>query len=171
MLDAAQQRCWNWNILGFSSAGRELSLAIVVDNLLSTGSSLEAAVAILQDCKKHVSQHWGLHFGEDSKEFLAGRGRSHPITVDSSWGSKATMESLGHFLDDDAGVRSCFEHSKAAIWRCLYGNMSAGLAAPTTKAKMRFCKARSPIPSFRWARCPYQDTYKTCWDSIKRHMI
>ena len=63
------------------------------------------------------------------------------------------------------------EHQDA-LWRCLYGNMSAGLAASSTKAKKRFLQSSiSSIPSFRWARWPYQDTYKTSLDSIQRHMI
>ena len=58
------------------------------------------------------------------------------------------------------------------MWRCFYGNLSAGLAASSTKAKMRFLHSSvSSIPSFRWARWPYQDTYKTSLDSIQRHMI
>ena len=38
--------------------------------------------------------------------------------------------------------------------------------------EVRFLRSSvSTIPSFRWARWPYQDTYKTNLDAIQRHMI
>ena len=64
-MDAALDRCSSWNTLSFNTDDRQFSLAMLVDNLLSTGSSPEAAVAILEDCGKHLAQHWGLRFGED----------------------------------------------------------------------------------------------------------
>ena len=58
------------------------------------------------------------------------------------------------------------------MWRCSYGNLSAGLMAASKKAKMRFLRSSvSSIPSFRWARWPYQDSYASTLDSIQRHMI
>ena len=56
--------------MAFRANDRTFSLASFVDNLLSTGRSPEAAIAILQDCEDYVSQHWGLKFGDESKEFM-----------------------------------------------------------------------------------------------------
>ena len=58
------------------------------------------------------------------------------------------------------------------MWRCFYGNLSAGLKASSNKAKMRFLQSSvSSIPSFRWSRWPHQDTCKTTLDATQRHMI
>ena len=58
------------------------------------------------------------------------------------------------------------------MWRCFFGNYSAGLKGSSAKAKMRFLHSSvSTIPSFRWARWPFQTTYETALDSIQRHMI
>ena len=172
LLDAALHRCDFWNTLSFNTHDRQFSLATFVDNLLSSGKSPEAAVAILEDCGQHLSKYWQLKFGEDSKEFLVCRGYRHRIAVNDTWQQKSTLKCLGHFIDDDAGMRSCFDHSRAAMWRCFFGNYSAGLKAASFKAKMRFLSSSvSAIPSFRWSRWPYQQTYKETLDSIQRRMI
>ena len=58
------------------------------------------------------------------------------------------------------------------MWRCFFGNYSAGVKGSRTKAKMRFLRSSvSSIPSFRWARWPFQATYQKALDSIQRHMI
>ena len=153
----------------FSTDDQQFSLATFVDNLHSIGRSPEAAVAILEDCGKHLAQHWGLRFGEDSKEYLVSRGYRHQIVIDaSSWQCKSTLRCLGHFIDDDAGIRLCFEHSKAAMWRCFFRNYCSGLKASSTKARVKFLRSSmSAIPSFRGARWPLQKSYKTALDSIQ----
>ena len=113
-----------------------------------------------------------MQYGADSKEFLVCRNYRRRISVHSSWKRKLSLKSMGHFIEDDAGIHSCFEYSKAAMWSCFYANLSAGLMAASTKAKMRFLRSSvSSIPSFRWARWPYQDSYASTLDSIQRHMI
>ena len=92
--------------------------------------------------------------------------------MDSTWIRRHTIKSLGHYIDDDAGIQSCFSHCRAAMWRCFFGSRSAGLQAAGVKAKMRFLSSIvATIPSFRWARWPLQDTYRAKLDSIQRHMI
>ena len=126
----------------------------------------------MEDCGQYLEQHWSLRFGEDSKEYLVSRGYRHQIAIDDSWQCKSTLRCLGHFIDDDSGMRSCFEHCKAAMWRCFFGNYSAGLKGSSAKAKTRFLHSSvSTIPSFRWARWPIETTYETALDSIQRHMI
>ena len=82
------------------------------------------------------------------------------------------MKCLGHLIDDDAGIRSCFDSCKAAMWRCFYGNLSAGLMASSSNAKMRFLHSSvSSIAAFRWSRWPYQEKIKAALDDTHRHMI
>lgn len=114
-----------------------------------------------KNCCFHQTCHW-----------TTCRGYHHPICVPSAWAQKTTMRCLGHFLDDDGGISSCFHGSVRAMWRSFFGNLSSGLLASHPNTKLRFLNSCiSAIPSFRWACWPYQDTYAATLDSVQRHMI
>ena len=171
-LDAARARLNKWRTLCFKTQGHPYAVATFVDNLLSTGSSPESATAILDDCEAYLSKYWFLSFGADSKEFLVCRGYPHNIDVDPCWVQRPTMKCLGHQLDDDGGISSCYRHCVQAMWRGFYGNLSAGLMASPVPVKMRFLNSCiASIPAFRWPRWPYQTTYAAALDSQQRHMI
>jgi len=172
LLDAALARLDVWKSLSFSAEGYHYAMATFVDNLLSTGSSPENATAILDDCEAYLQRHWQLSFGADSREFIVCRGYPHPIQVHERWPQKASMRCLGHWLEDDAGISSCFQNCARNMWRGFFGNLSAGLLASPEHTKLRFLNScTSSIPSFRWARWPYQDSYAARLDSQQRHMI
>jgi len=94
------------------------------------------------------------------------------ISVDDRWPQKHTSKCLGHHFDSDGSIRSCYDASTAAMWRCFYGNMSSGLAQAPMHAKMRFLNTCiSTIPSFRWGRWPYQVGFAGSLDRTQRRMI
>ena len=172
LLDAAESRLEEWKKHCFRVDNHCLALATFVDNLLTTGSSPEAATYILDDCENCLERVWFLKFGEDSREFMVCRGYDLPIRVDERWPQKTTMRCLGHYLDDDAGISSCFQKSTSAMWRGFFGNLSAGLLASSEQTKLRFLNSCiASIPAFRWARWPYQASYADRLDRLQRHMI
>ena len=99
-------------------------------------------------------------------------GYPHQIQVSERWPQKTTLKCLGHMLDHDGGIRSCFQNCSRNMWRGFYGNLSAGLLAAPEHAKLRFLNSCiSSIPAFRWSRWPYQESYAARLDSQQRHMI
>lgn len=94
------------------------------------------------------------------------------IEVDARWKRRAAMKILGQYLDDDGGIKTCYDSTLAAMWRCFYGNLSPGLTGFYEKTKLRFLS--SPvvtIASFRWASWPYHNFFAAGIDSAQRHMI
>ena len=81
------------------------------------------------------------------------------MTVNAQWKQQASMKTLGHHLDDDAGIKTCFNKTTASMWRSFYGNLSEGLLTSNETTKLRFLNTSiATIPSFRWARWPYQES-------------
>ena len=172
LLDAARHRCEHWKTMCFRVPGRAFALATFVDNLLATGPSPEAATGILEDCEQYLMRQWSLQFGADSREFLVCTGYGKPLAVDKRWARRDSMKCLGHYLDADGGIKTCFDNSIRAMWRAFFGNQSAGLLASSTAAKKRFLNSCiSTIPGFRWARWPYQESYAAKLDSTQRRMV
>ena len=84
----------------------------------------------------------------------------------------ATCKCLGHHIDSDAGIRSCFLHTSAAMWRAFFGNLSTGLLQASDRAKFRFLQASvKSVAAFRWARWPFQQSYAAKLDRTQRKMI
>lgn len=82
------------------------------------------------------------------------------------------MRCLVHLLDDDGSISSCFHGSVRTMWRSFLGNLSSSLFSSHPNIKLKFLNSCiSSIPSFPWARWPYQDTYAATLDSVQGHMI
>ena len=85
---------------------------------------------------------------------------------------KTVIRCLGHYLQDDGGIKACFDHCSRAMWRCFFGNMSEGLLSSSAHAKMRFLTSSScSLHAFRWPCWAYQRTSASKLDSIQRQMI
>ena len=147
-------------------------MATFVDNLFTTGCTLENATAILEDCEAYLKQRWYLEYGADSREVMTCNGYQHPISIHERCIQKGTIRCFGHFLDNDGGIRTCFDNSAKAMWRAFFGKLSQGLLVSSEAAKTRFLGTSiSSIPSFRWSRWPYQCKYAQKLERIQRQMI
>ena len=83
-----------------------------------------------------------------------------------------TMRTLGHHLDDDAGIASCFNLTTAAMLRSFYGNLSKGLQRASENAKFRFLRSSvQSVAEFRWTRWPFQKAYADRLDRLQRKML
>ena len=172
LLDAASDRLPTWTEKCFSQNGCHCALATFVDNLVTAGTSPENAIEVMEDCAAALASKWHLSMGNDSKEFMVCRGYPLEINVPNDWQQRQTMKMLGHSLDDDAGIASCFAHVSSAMLRCFYGNLDHGLRRASPKAKYRFLRTSvQSVAQFRWARWPYQVTYAKKLDGLQRKML
>jgi hypothetical protein len=172
LLDATRARSTFWKSKCFATDDRKFALASFVDNLLSPATTPKDAIDILEDCESYLKRNWKLQYGEDSKEYLMCRGHPHYQVCVPGWKHVTCMKSLGHHLDENGGIKSCFSQTIGAMWRSFFGNYGKGLRKCTKVAKMRFLRSSiSPIASFRWARWPYQVTYASKLDTVQRQMI
>ena len=112
-------------------------MATFVDNLFTTGGTPENATAILEDCEAYPKQRWYFEYGADSREVMTCSGYQHPISIHERWNQKDTIRCLGHFLDNDGGIGTCFDNSAKAMWRAFFGNLSQSLLVSSEAAKTR----------------------------------
>ena len=149
-----------------------MTLATYVDNLVAPGASPEAATAVLDDCETFLMQHWGLQFGDDSREFIVCHGYPDAVTVDDRWKRCMAIRCLGHFLDADGGIQTCLDNAIRNMWRSFFGNLSARLLSTPAAVKMRFLnQSVASIASFRWSRWPFQHCKAARLDGVQRKMV
>lgn len=72
--DVIQRRHPVWEITSFKTDQCSLALSTYVDNIFSTDTCAEDALAILEDCEQYLGECWSLKIGEDSKSFMCARG-------------------------------------------------------------------------------------------------
>lgn len=172
LLDVAEQRMHTWRPLAFSSAGVPCCLGTFVDNLLTTGSDPLSAVAILRDAEQALIQRWRLHFGSDSKQFVAAVGCEQGRDDIDEWKAVLHMRCLGHHLSSTCSIAEDFRQTVKSVWRAYWANASASLRNCSDKAQARFMNSSlRTIAGFRWSRWPYQKSYADRLDCLQRHLI
>ena len=86
--------------------------------------------------------------------------------------SKNKHKRLGHAIDDDAGIASCFSKTVAAMWRSFFRNRSQPLLTAEAATKIRFLKqCVATILRFRCARWPFQEHFAGQLDRAQRQML
>ena len=166
------QRMAVWQRSAFHLDGRYLCLATCVDNLVTIAETPEQAIEIMSDCEDVMLQRWCQRIGSDSKEFLTCRAYQSPINIPGIWSRRTTLKCLGHHLDDDAGIGSCFKACAAAMCRSFYANLTAGLLRASKAAKYKSVNSCvRAIASFRWSRWPFSKTYAMALDALQRKFL
>ena len=172
LLDVAADRLSVWNTRCFAQNGCHCALATFVDNIITAGATPEAAISILEDCAASLSSKWELNIGEDSKEFLVCTGYPHHVHVPHGWKWQATLQTLGHHLDNEGGTSSTFKRVISAMFGSFYGNLGKGLKHASKHAKFRFLRITvQSVAQFRWARWPFQVSYASQLDRAQRKML
>ena len=172
LLDAALCRSSAWRLQGFSTEGFVCSLATYVDNLVSFGTSPEAAIGILSDCGEHLRRQWFLSFGPESMEYMTCRGYPDNIHVGDEWRQCSVLKCLGHHLDYDGSISTCLGFTIRSMWKAFWGNHTQGLISSPMPCKLRFLQgAIQSIASFRWSRWPFQKSAADKLDGVQRKMI
>ena len=172
LLDVASQRLAVWQRDALKISGTFCCLGTFVDNLATIAETPEKAIAILADCEAALLQRWCLRIGADSKEYMTCRSYPHDICVPAEWQRRSTLKCLGHHLDDDAGISSCFRFCSSAMRKSFYANLSLGLLRASKPAKYKFLNSCvRTIASFRWSRWPYTKTYAAKLDALQRGFL
>ena len=70
-----------------------------------------------------------MKIGEDSKEFMTCRAYPRAISIPPGWTRRTVLKCLGHNIDDDGGIRSCFQTSTAAMAKSFYANLTSASGA------------------------------------------
>jgi len=172
--DVIQKRHHIWEQYCFKTDDHAFSLATFVDNLFSTGHSVEEAVAILQDCELHLQLAWGLSIGRDSKSFMAARGAPapDPEAVDWAYSHGATFTALGHTLADNGSIKPCCSNTIGAMWRAFYANFGKRMRNAPRQDKIKLLnRAVLPIATYRMPRWPYQRTAAQRVDRTQGKML
>ena len=157
--DVIQRRHREWEHFCFKTDTSQLALAVYIDNIFSTGSCAEDAIAILRDCERHLQELWELAIGDDSKYFLCARGCREPGASSLQWAHEHsnTFKALGHTLTDDGSIQPCLTGTLASMWRAFYCNFGKSMRHAPLEHKLRLLnRAVLPIASYRMSRWPYQ---------------
>ena len=100
------------------------------------------------------------------------RAYPHAISLPPGWTRRTVLKCLGHNIDDDGGIRSCFQTSTAAMTKSFYANLTAGLLRAPAAAKYQFLNTCvRTVGSFRWSRWPYAKTYAAKLDRLQRTFL
>jgi hypothetical protein len=124
----------HWQSLGFQGTG----IASFVDNLLAAADNAASAIRIQDDCAQQLQRRWNLQIGDDSREYLICRNGADNVTSEHKWTRRCSMKTLGHIIDDDGGIDTCFRETVSAMLRAFYGNLDQGLRLASQSAKLRF---------------------------------
>ena len=145
--------------MSFKTDDSALALAVYIDNIFSTGTSADDAVAILQDCEHHLYHSWALSIGGDSKMFMCARGCRMPDSTIKEWAHSCgdTFAALGHVLSDDGRIQPCLSATLGKMWRSFYGNFGKTMQNAPLKMKVDLLhRSVLPIAACRMSRWPYQ---------------
>jgi hypothetical protein len=157
--DVIKHRHSAWEQLSFKTDSCALTLATYIDNLFSTGTCAEDAVAILEDCEHHLLHSWSLTIGNDSKSFMCARGCRTPDSQTVEWAHSSgdTFTALGHVLSDDGRIQPCVSAALSKMWRAFYGNFGKTMRDAPLQLKIKLLdRAVLPSASCRMSRWPYQ---------------
>ena len=172
LLDIARKRADSWAEKAYSQNGCQCALASFVDNLLTAGPTPEAVISVLEDCSNELAAGWQLSIGADSKEIMPCKEYRPLGQIPPEWQQQETFRTLGHRIDNDGGIASCFDETIGAMQRAFFGNLSRGVKHASAAAKFRFMRSSvQSIAQFRWARWPYQKSYAKRLDATQRKML
>ena len=157
--DVIKHRHHVWEPLSFKTDCCALSVATYIDNLFSTGTCAEDAVAILEDFEFHLLHSWSLSIGSDSKSFMCARGCRTPDTHTTDWAHSFgnTFTALGHVLSDDGRIQPCMTATLRKMWSAFYGNFGKTMRHAPLQVKVKLLnRAVLPSASYRMSRWPFQ---------------
>ena len=129
--DVALKRSGVWASLGYhTDDGHTVSFAAWADNLFAVGHSVDDAASILQDAELHLMRDWQLAINTDSKQCLTAAGSLAAAGMSAlqakNWEVVRRMRVLGYIVSDDASHEHSWQHSKAGVWKALWGNLAKG---------------------------------------------
>jgi hypothetical protein len=164
-----------WREHGFlADDAPPLTLCTYVDNVYTASPTLAGAVFILEDFEKSLNSRWGQVIKQSSRSVMLCSGLPDDATIcNIKWPRVTEFNCLGHVLQNNSSIRSCFTNTKANMWKAFWGNCGHDQlrdAPVATKCKLldRSCKS---VLAYRCSRWPPQPTIAKELDRVQTKMI
>jgi hypothetical protein len=144
-----------------------------VGNLFFVASSASAAVEFFT-CIETGFKKWGLGIKDVSRALLAQAttgGQGGQCGVSGRWDVVSSCPCLGHSLDANGGIASCWRKAKRAAWRAFWGNCGAAKGAPIAEKLRLLSRCVWPAFGFRVSRWPPSPFYLAEVKSLQRKMV
>jgi hypothetical protein len=142
----------------FATPLGKICLATWVDNLFFFGPRVAELRLAVEAFEAQLRSRWRLQLKPSSLQALLPRGSSETAELDARWDIMETMRVLGHWIDDDAGIRGCWAQTRTAMWRSFYRNSGSRKAKLLTadRRAVLLSRATLPVATFRFSRWPPQ---------------
>ena len=168
----AADRHEHWKQWAFRAAGDHFCLCSWVDNLFAASASLHGAISILEDFEDQLQSKWRMKIKPSSRACMRARGSDELPADPVKWPLCHQFIVLGHSLDDDGSIRSCWRRARASMWKAFWANPGSKVAANFSATERLALLARtvSPQLDFRCSRWPPQKQIASELDSMQRKM-
>lgn len=121
---------------------------------------------------KAFLEEMGLQSGSESKEYITCKAYPCDVNVPSPWQRLTTLQCVGHHIDDDAGISSCFSACFAAMCQPFYSKLTSGLLRASEAARYRVLNSCvRTVASFRSSRWHYTKSYASKLDALQRKLL
>ncbi len=143
-----------------------------IDNIYCTAETQNRAAHCMRALERYFLVSWGLKFKPSSKLLMLPKGAQDERCFDLSWDRVTEFPVLGHVISDSGGIRSCWEASKASLWRAFWGNCKDRRLGKDIPRSIKLLeRSVYPILSFRTSRWPPQKTIASEMDRTHASML
>lgn len=114
---------------------------------------------------------WGLTFKPSSKLILVPKGSAEDCTALSPWTVVTSMPCLGHLLDHDGSVKSCYQSASRSAWRAFWANPGSHRSVSIGHRMVLLNRAVLPVLEYRFSRWPLQVKIEKELGTLQRKMV
>lgn len=161
-----------WRSWGFHANRDVFCLCTLVDNLFSASDSIDGAISILEDFEYELKSKWGMAIKESSRSCMPAAGHCS-VASSPKWPIVDCFLVLGHCIQHNGSIRSCWSCTRSAMWRAFWGNAGSKTAECLSR-QQKMCliaRAVSPQVDYRSSRWPPQSQIAQELDKIHQKMI
>ena len=168
------RRAAAWQQWGFVTPRAVLTMSTYVDNLFVASKSAYGASMILDDAERELQQKWSLTIKSSSRLIMVPQGADDISTTnDTVWPVVDSMAVLGHYLQSDGGIDTCYAHTVRKMWGAFFANCVRGDAKrlPLQRRVQLLQRAVIPVLRFRWTRWPFGVSRANQLDTLQKQML
>ena len=119
-----------------------------MDIVYAAGKSCFAVSTIVDDAEDFLSTQWELVFKLASRLVMAPAAADDtPVSDSTRWPVVQSMEALGHVLEHDGAIETCFNRSCNNAWKAFFANCGARDASNLP------ISVRNSSSSGPWSQC------------------
>jgi len=171
VIDAMTQCASRILRFSFNLHGATIPVMTWVDNLFWIGRSVRTATGTINHIGQVLETKWGLKLKPSSKIALIPPGTQDKLGDITGWAFATSFPCLGHHIDANGGIRTCFEAATRAAWRAFWANCCTSIRlSPDAKFKLLSRSVQSVI-SYRLSRWPPSKYYMEQLEAMQRKMM